>query len=206
MFDDDDDCMESGEPVSCSASISPAPVDKWISPAQSNAEPANRVRRKPIPKKGHTKSRRGCQACKRRKVKCQENLPECTNCRRLGLSCVYNPGGSQVALTASPSPSTALRTAPASFSMVDLRYFHHFLVTAFPPLPMGGDAVWQAVAALSHEVCEIPSATNNALSNPATSTTTWSTPCSAWQRLTSTCTPATLQSMPWTTGSKPSSF
>lgn len=157
----DDDIVESTEPpsgsasASASASISPASLDIAESPARSDAGPvsANRARRKPIPKKGHTKSRRGCQACKRRKVKCQENLPECTNCRRLGLSCVYSPTGTQLALTASPSPSTAFRTAPASFSMADLRYFHHFLVTAFPPLPMGGDAVWQAVAALSHQVC-----------------------------------------------------
>ncbi|KAK1832458.1 hypothetical protein QBC39DRAFT_304895 [Podospora conica] len=154
MFEDDDS-VEAAEPTSgsasTSASISPIPVDVGASPARSDAGPANRVRRKPIPKKGHTKSRRGCQACKRRKVKCQENLPECTNCQRLGLSCIYNPSGLQLALTASPSPSTPLRTAPASFSMADLRYFHHFLVTAFPPLPMGGDAVWQAVAALSHQ-------------------------------------------------------
>lgn len=159
MFEDDDSVEPADSPrgsASASASISPAPVDVGESPARSDAGPAsaNRARRKPIPKKGHTKSRRGCQACKRRKVKCQENLPECTNCRRLGLSCVYNPAGTQLALalTASPSPSTAFRTAPASFSMADLRYFHHFLVTAFPPLPMGGDAVWQAVAALSHQV------------------------------------------------------
>jgi len=159
MFEDDDN-IESAEPpsgsVSDSASVSPAPIDVGAPPARSDAGPAsaNRARRKPIPKKGHTKSRRGCQACKRRKVKCQENLPECTNCRRLGLSCVYSAADTQLVLTASPSPSMALRTAPASFSMADLRYFHHFLVTAFPPLPMGGEAVWQAVAALSHQVCD----------------------------------------------------
>jgi hypothetical protein len=158
IFEDDDDGIESAEPPSGSVSafINPVPADVGAPPARSDAGPASagRARRKPIPKKGHTKSRRGCQACKRRKVKCQENLPECTNCRRLGLSCVYHPAGTQLALTASPSPAMAPRTAPASFSMADLRYFHHFLVTAFPPLPMGGDAVWQAVAALSHQVCD----------------------------------------------------
>ncbi|KAK5652745.1 hypothetical protein OQA88_9598 [Cercophora sp. LCS_1] len=35
--------------------------------------------------------------------------------------------------------------------MEDLRFFHHFLVTAYPPLPMQADDVWKGVAALSHQ-------------------------------------------------------
>jgi hypothetical protein len=33
-----------------------------------------------------------------------------------------------------------------------LRFFHHFLVTAHPPLPLQGDAVWQQMGQLSNEV------------------------------------------------------
>lgn len=34
-------------------------------------------------------SRNGCKECKRRKIKCDETLPECNNCSRLNKRCVY---------------------------------------------------------------------------------------------------------------------
>ena len=158
-------------------STGPEPLDGSPSTAAASEAdaPPDRVRRRPIPKKGHTKSRRGCHNCKRRKVKCQETLPECLNCKRLGLRCVYPQSQSASALafgagpdsapgsvsgsasapsselSQSPSPAAALRTTPGTFTMEDLRFFHHFLITAYPPLPMEGDAVWQGVAALSHK-------------------------------------------------------
>ncbi|KAF3021632.1 hypothetical protein E8E14_014107 [Neopestalotiopsis sp. 37M] len=41
------------------------------------------------PRKSHRKSRNGCRNCKRRKVKCDEVKPECTNCLRFGLPCDF---------------------------------------------------------------------------------------------------------------------
>ena len=35
----------------------------------------------------HSKSRRGCQTCKKRHIRCDERIPECTNCSRRGLKC-----------------------------------------------------------------------------------------------------------------------
>lgn len=43
------------------------------------------------PKVGHKKSRKGCQTCKTRRVKCDEAIPECGSCVRLGLDCIYAP-------------------------------------------------------------------------------------------------------------------
>ena len=130
--------------------------------APDQSRVTTRMRRKPIPRKGHTKSRRGCYSCKKRKVKCQETLPECENCTRLGLGCVYpkppasldpssSPGPST--LSVSPSLSVPLQPTPTTFNMDDFRYFHHFLLTAYPPLPMQGDEIWKDVAAISHSVC-----------------------------------------------------
>ena len=141
-------------------------------------------RNKPIPRKGHTKSRRGCYTCKRRKVKCSEKLPECDNCTRIGLVCEYpeppnpsalsrlvtrsGPGGGprvpqrhgddpstavrMVLLTTPPSPTASPSLMTPTFTMEDLRFFHHFLVAAHPPLPVQADSVWNNVAALSHGV------------------------------------------------------
>ncbi|KAK4190987.1 hypothetical protein QBC35DRAFT_488738 [Podospora australis] len=124
-----------------------------------------KVRRRPIPRKGHTKSRRGCFSCKRRKVKCQENLPECLNCTKMGLSCKYperpqqsdssSPGTEDSLLSTVKMPSPVslqtLQATPTTFTPNDMRFFHHFLITAYPPLPMQGDDIWRQVATLSHK-------------------------------------------------------
>lgn len=36
--------------------------------------------------------------------------------------------------------------------MEDLRFLQHFILTAYPPMPLHGDAVWKDVTAMSHEV------------------------------------------------------
>ena len=37
----------------------------------------------------HTKSRLGCSQCRKRRVKCDEQLPQCSSCAQRGESCVY---------------------------------------------------------------------------------------------------------------------
>ncbi|GAB1315714.1 hypothetical protein MFIFM68171_05924 [Madurella fahalii] len=122
-------------------------------PTASGSELSVRTRRRPIPRKGHTKSRRGCLNCKRRKVKCQENLPECTNCTRIGLVCEYPERRSTSptsVLSTISAPSAPLQSTPTIFTADDMRYFHHFLIAAYPALPMLADDVWRSVACLSH--------------------------------------------------------
>jgi hypothetical protein len=121
------------------------------SPAADDEIAKVKTRRRPVPGKGHRKSRKGCFNCKRRRVKCSEDTPRCYHCRRIGLVCEYPAA---VATKLAPqSNSTALRATPNVLSMEDLRFFHHFLVTAYPPLPYGVDGVWQDVAAMAYDVC-----------------------------------------------------
>ncbi|KAJ5772189.1 hypothetical protein N7520_002718 [Penicillium odoratum] len=42
-----------------------------------------------MPRRCHTKSRRGCIQCKERHVKCDEKRPTCSLCIRRGLDCIY---------------------------------------------------------------------------------------------------------------------
>jgi hypothetical protein len=118
------------------------------------------IRRRPIPRKGHKKSRGGCGRCKRRKVKCDEATPICGQCSRLGFQCDFESSASggglrksgrqAVALSASvPQP---LRSSPGNFSLTDLRFFQHFLLNAYPPFPLGGREIWRHVSQLSHHV------------------------------------------------------
>lgn len=43
-----------------------------------------------VSKRAHTKSRTGCQQCKRRHIKCDEQTPCCRNCANRGLDCEYS--------------------------------------------------------------------------------------------------------------------
>lgn len=164
-----DEIADSG---SSSSGFSTTPAPDTTQHTSTNS-PSNgtqltgRIRRKPIPRKGHTKSRRGCYNCKSRKVKCQENLPTCVNCNRIGLVCKYpDPVPAPAAVTRTslpttslPAPETCLQPVPAPnlFTVDDLRFFHHFVVTAYPPLPIKRDDIWRDVAAISYGVC-LPSA------------------------------------------------
>jgi hypothetical protein len=112
-------------------------------------------RRKPIPRKGHTKSRRGCFNCKRRKIKCQETKPACGHCVKGGIKCDYptlSQEGSLMIMT--PSPILQPQSTPVVFSIKDMQFFHHFLVRAYPHLPVGADKTWtMQVPAFAQEVC-----------------------------------------------------
>ncbi|RQM07974.1 hypothetical protein DH86_00000845, partial [Scytalidium sp. 3C] len=112
------------------------------------------------PRKGHKKSRRGCYNCKRRKVKCQETFPECTNCIRNRLECVYPPPKppsiqEQLALREDGLfPTVQLQPSPVQFSLTDMRFFHHFLMRAHPHLPINCERAW---------ICQIPLIAHQAL-------------------------------------------
>ncbi|OWT42615.1 zinc finger protein 1 [Pochonia chlamydosporia 170] len=99
----------------------------------------------PTTRRGHFKSRLGCFNCKRRRVKCNELRPSCSPCRRLGLFCDY------------PSAFSAagpVRANPSALSLQDLQFYHRFLTTAFPTLPLRADKVWAKCASecLAHAV------------------------------------------------------
>ncbi|KAJ5182134.1 hypothetical protein N7449_012281 [Penicillium cf. viridicatum] len=62
-------------------------------------------------RRSHPKSHHGCDRCKRRRVKCDEQHPACKNCVRLGQNCNYQS-------------SDGIKWAPASAG--------HALVPSFP--------------------------------------------------------------------------
>ncbi|KAI6778766.1 Sterol uptake control protein-like protein [Emericellopsis cladophorae] len=82
--------------------------------------------RQRLERKGHTKSRRGCFNCKRRRIKCQETHPACGHCVKTGLKCEY-PAAPQI-------------------THQDMRLFQHFLTHCYPHHPLKQESVW------THEV------------------------------------------------------
>ncbi|KAL2843382.1 hypothetical protein BJY01DRAFT_264276 [Aspergillus pseudoustus] len=71
-------------------------------------------------RRSHRKSRYGCIECKRRRVKCDESQPECTNCFNRGTECFYAPREvewvqpPQIVSSASRPKSPASSTTPSS--------------------------------------------------------------------------------------------
>ncbi|CAG8284397.1 unnamed protein product [Penicillium salamii] len=71
------------------------------------------------PRRAHTKSRQGCDQCKRRRVKCDEQGPPCSNCISRELACTY--------LRAQSRPETRRDQTPAPLATV----------LPSPPQPLG---------------------------------------------------------------------
>ncbi|KAH7256725.1 hypothetical protein BKA59DRAFT_468286 [Fusarium tricinctum] len=86
-----------------------------------------------LERKGHTKSRRGCYNCKRRRIKCQETHPACGHCTKTGLKCEY-PSTPQI--THQPHHQVPL------FSLQDMRFFQHFLTQCYPHHPLKQEDIW----------------------------------------------------------------
>lgn len=77
----------------------------YIKPVYRDKPPEEEPRDKPYhAKRPHRKSRRGCRACKTRKVKCDEARPACRNCVLRRETCAYLAPPSP-ASSSSPSPS-----------------------------------------------------------------------------------------------------
>ncbi|KAG0635222.1 hypothetical protein HOY80DRAFT_1018115 [Tuber brumale] len=72
------------------------------------------------PKRRHTKSRNGCMTCRRRRVKCDEIRPICTNCTRRELDCTYTaycpPGRPGISRDPSSPSSCTLSSCTSSSS------------------------------------------------------------------------------------------
>ena len=87
-------------------------------------------------------------------LQCQENQPACHNCMRIKVPCVYQPRHCPKPSQPLYSPSletTSLQSTPTIFSPSDMRLFHHFIVNAYPHLPVGNDSVWvREIASFSH--------------------------------------------------------
>ncbi|KAK2749182.1 hypothetical protein FQN57_006797 [Myotisia sp. PD_48] len=83
---------------------------------------------------------------------CPETQPICENCTARRLICVYpmnqatygnnavNEAGHHIV---SPSLPPA-QPSPLTFSLQDMRFFHHYLMVARPYLPFGSGQVWVA--------------------------------------------------------------
>ncbi|KAK4102619.1 hypothetical protein N658DRAFT_495332 [Parathielavia hyrcaniae] len=86
-----------------------------------------------LERRGHTKSRRGCFNCKRRRIKCQETRPACGHCVKQGLKCEY---------PALPRIVHQPQHQIPVFSLQDMRFFHHFLTSCYPHHPIGSEELW----------------------------------------------------------------
>lgn len=124
------------------------------------------------PRRAHTKSRNGCDQCKRRRVKCNEQGPPCSNCISRELHCTYFKAPSArspaIALSKSPgavqspgnlsSPQSVAGPARGarSFGIRDLELMHKFSTDTYRSLctEPSDHYAWQVILpqqALDHD-------------------------------------------------------
>ncbi|EXK36343.1 hypothetical protein FOMG_09532 [Fusarium oxysporum f. sp. melonis 26406] len=109
------------------------------SPASSvNTEGASPIDTSQISRRptrvSHTKSRKGCQQCKKRKVKCDEQRPACFNCSRLQEECKYllpPPKKTYVRRSGSPKPTIS---STGGINLRDLELFHTYTTSTYSTL------------------------------------------------------------------------
>ncbi|KAL0940151.1 C6 zinc finger protein [Colletotrichum truncatum] len=88
------------------------------------------------PKRSHKKVRTGCTSCKRRKVKCDEKKPECSQCAKQSITCDIIAKNSRRSLVEQkslniPTPSSPL---PVNLNMLDLELIHHWTLNTYDSL------------------------------------------------------------------------
>ncbi|OBT50714.1 hypothetical protein VE04_09825 [Pseudogymnoascus sp. 24MN13] len=123
------------------------------------------------PRRSHTKSRKGCDTCKRRHIRCDENFPQCKNCTKHNVRCPYmdmpppeerlpTPERPDLLWTPAiedeinrwqqtgvfPFPELAIypQPNPQAFSIEDLRLMHHVagISTELGMLDAGSFTIW----------------------------------------------------------------
>lgn len=151
-------------PANVLRALSTTPEDSSMMSAsggQSNpgSDPGSKKRRH------HSKSRRGCANCKKRRVKCDETHPKCHNCEHMGLECSFlestKPGSTDAA--DKPTHTTADTSDPRSdamniarqlyldsrgasaIDMVGIKGFYHYTTVVWRSITAAGisnDQIW----------------------------------------------------------------
>ncbi|KAK1847697.1 C6 transcription factor [Colletotrichum chrysophilum] len=137
-FPDEDLLLGDGAAYSSETLYASPPTGASSAVAANNSRPEISTSNAPVQKqrlerRGHTKSRRGCFNCKRRRIKCQETRPSCGHCVKTGLKCEYP---STPTITHQPHHQVPL------FSLQDMRFFQHFMLQCYPHHPIGNENIW----------------------------------------------------------------
>ncbi|KAF4413422.1 Sterol uptake control protein 2 [Colletotrichum fructicola] len=137
-FPDEDLLLGDGAAYSSETLSASSPTGASSAVAANNSRPEISTSNAPVQKqrlerRGHTKSRRGCFNCKRRRIKCQETRPSCGHCVKTGLKCEYP---STPTITHQPHHQVPL------FSLQDMRFFQHFMLQCYPHHPIGNENIW----------------------------------------------------------------
>ncbi|KAL6885413.1 hypothetical protein GGI43DRAFT_304574 [Trichoderma evansii] len=147
---------------------SPAPLSDYtnvfvVTPSSEQALckiPTNLVVDPFRQKRLHHKSKRGCLQCRKRRVKCDEKIPECSACIRRQESCSFRPVSrrreierhreslDRVPPSVSQQYGLALDEVDEAVNLLQMKLFHHFQHKTVPTLLFGSEA-WDNALQLS---------------------------------------------------------
>lgn len=110
------------------------------------------------PRKTHTKSRLGCNNCKRRHVRCDETSGGCLKCKGHGIECDYavHSNGQEISDAGIPTPFTTSCTPEHASSSNDSEISTHSSL-ASQALVTKGWPGFQVLSVESQTICDTPS-------------------------------------------------
>lgn len=90
----------------------------------------------------HTKTRHGCNTCKARKVRCDEEKPVCRNCTRGNRSCSYP---SQILAIPNSLATAHIDAQDQIFPVRDMELLHHYTAITYKMMSPEPDqhSIWQ---------------------------------------------------------------
>lgn len=71
-------------------------------------------------------------------MQCSEGRPQCSNCLKHGMQCVYPDKRAPV----QPTRINLVQLNPLGYSLRDMRLFHDFMTISYPHLPLESDQAW----------------------------------------------------------------
>ncbi|KAG9250416.1 uncharacterized protein F5Z01DRAFT_375389 [Emericellopsis atlantica] len=105
------------------------------------------------PRRSHTKSRKGCETCKKRHIRCDESFPQCRNCTKHKIRCPYNDvPASDPNRSTTPDKPDLMWTPEIEASLLQWQQTNVF---PFPsmgiyPVPVASSYSWEDLRLIYH--------------------------------------------------------
>lgn len=92
-------------------------------------------------------------------IQCSEGKPQCNNCLKHAMQCVYPDKQASTP----PTQINLIQPNPLGYSLRDMRFFHDFLTTSYPHLPLESDDAWlNEIPIIAQQVWHLDSAKTSA--------------------------------------------
>jgi Fungal Zn(2)-Cys(6) binuclear cluster domain len=102
-------------------------------------------------RRSHIKSRTGCDPCKKRRIKCDEQVPKCGACKRKKVGCTISQNTSNEHIKATEPAENVVSPMQKDIAILQMRLLYSFEKHTADTLVL--NSVWPKVIPIAFEVC-----------------------------------------------------